>query len=367
MNEFRMSYMRDANNVGQPAGGVGPSLASQGFVTGVGTPGIVPLAPSIEGIENVIFNSFVMGTPITNLRQYNNTFAANDAFSKIIGAHSFKAGLEASYEQVNVNPNPTFNGSFLFQGTETGSDFADFLIGVATNYNQADSQAYYIRHKYAGGFAQDKLRLRPNLNLNFGLRWDLMQYWSEKYNQIPTFMPGKQSVVYPNALPGLVYPTDPGVPTTLVPSSNRFSPRLGIAWSSPAASKGFLGKIIGGPGKTSIRAGYGIFYSVIEGNTMAIDEPQPPYGLSYTSPTPPLFATPFMSAATGQFFTGNPFPLTFPPLNASAGHPNSGRQFFGIYSAGRNDRAWFPGTPIPTTRIISFPSNARSARPRCSA
>ena len=69
VNEVRLSYMRDSNNVGQPAGGVGPSLASQGFVTGVGTPGIVPLAPSIEGVENIIFNSFVMGTPITNLNR----------------------------------------------------------------------------------------------------------------------------------------------------------------------------------------------------------------------------------------------------------------------------------------------------------
>ena len=85
VNEFHLSYMRNANNVGQPAGGVGPSLASQGFVTGVGTPGIVPLAPSIEGIENVIFDSFVMGTPITNLKQANNTFSANDNFSKILG------------------------------------------------------------------------------------------------------------------------------------------------------------------------------------------------------------------------------------------------------------------------------------------
>lgn len=320
VNELRLSYMRNANNVGQPSGGVGPSLASQGFVTGAGTPGIVPLAPSIEGIENVIFNSFTMGEPITNLTQANNTFSISDTFSKILGGHSLKAGLDASYEQVNVNPDPTFNGSFLFNGTQTGSDFADFLIGVAGNFNQADSQAYYIRHKYAGGFLQDSWRFRPNLNLNYGLRWDLMQYWSEKYNQIPTFIPGAQSRVYPNALPGLVYPTDPGVPSTLVPSSNRFSPRLGIAWT-PGNSKGLLGKIIGGPGKTSIRAGYGIFYSVIEGNTMAIDEPQPPYGLSYTSPGPPLFATPFITASNGQFL-GNPFPLTFPPLNASAGHPN---------------------------------------------
>ena len=62
-----------------------------------------------------------------------------DNFSKVFGQHTLKAGVQVSYEQVNVNPNPTFNGSFLFTGTETGSDFADFLIGVASNYNQADS------------------------------------------------------------------------------------------------------------------------------------------------------------------------------------------------------------------------------------
>ncbi len=325
VNEFRLSYMRNANNVGQPVGGVGPSLASQGFATGAGTPGIVPLAPSIEGVENVIFNSFVMGEPITNLKQANNTYAASDNFSKVLGAHSLKFGLEASYEQVNVNPDPTFNGSFLFSGTETGSDFADFLIGVASNYNQADSQAYYIRHRYQGGFVQDSWRLKPNLTVNYGVRWDHMEYWSEKFNQIPTFLPGQQSTVYPGALPGLVYPTDKGVPDTLVPSSNRFSPRIGLAWS-PGESRGILGRMVGGPGKTSVRAGYGIFYSVIEGNTMAVDEPQPPYGLSYTSPGPPLFATPFVTASNGQFL-GNPFPLTFPPLNASASHPNPGVDF----------------------------------------
>lgn len=328
VNEIRLSYMRDSNNVGQPSGGVGPTLASQGFVTGVGTPGIVPLAPSIEGIENVIFNSFVMGTPITNLKQANNTYGANDNVSKVWGSHTFKAGLEFSYEQVNVNPNPTFNGSFLFSGTETGNDYADFLIGVASNYNQADSQAYYIRHKYAGGFAQDSWRATPTLTLNYGVRWDLMEYWSEKYNQIPTFIPGEQSVVYPNAPVGLVYVGDKGVPSTLVPSSNRFSPRLGLAYS-PGWKDGLLSKLTGGPEKTSIRAGYGIYYSVIEGNVMAIDEPQPPYGLSYTSPGPPLFATPFTTAANGSF-TGNPFPLTFPPLNASPSHPNPSVGFSGF-------------------------------------
>jgi hypothetical protein len=325
VNELRLSYMRSANNVGQPAGGVGPSLASQGFVTGPGTPGIVPLAPKIEGIENVTFSAFVIGTPITNLTQANNTLGIIDNFSKVHGAHSLKSGFQLSLEQVNVNPNPTFNGAFTFYGTETGSDFADFLLGVASNYNQADSQTFYARHKYAGAFAQDSWRARQNLTLNFGVRWDLMQYWSEKYNQIPAFRLGQQSQVYPTAPTSLVYPTDRGVPPTLVPQGNRFGPRLGLAWS-PATSTGVLGKILGGPGKTSIRAGYGIFYSVIQGNTIAIDEPQPPYGLSYTSPGPPLFATPFISAADGAVHV-QPFPLTFPPLNASVKHPNPNIDF----------------------------------------
>jgi hypothetical protein len=311
VNELRLSYMRDSNNVGRPSGGVGPSLASQGFVTGPGTTGIAVLAPAIEGIENVRFNSFVIGTPITNLTQANNTFSLSDHFSRVFGGHTLKTGVQASLEQVNVHPNATFNGSFLFSGSETGSDFADFLIGVASNYNQADSGPFFGRHKYAAAFTQDSWRVLPNLTLNYGLRWEVMQYWSEKYNQIPTFDPGKQSRVYPTAPVGLVYPTDPGIPDTLVPQRNRFSPRLGVAWSPGAAAR------------TSIRGGFGIFYSVIQGNTIGIDEPQPPYGLSYTSPAEPLFASPFVNAADGAVHV-NPFPLTFPPLNATAVHPNPG-------------------------------------------
>src|SRR5579862_5367689 len=246
VNELRLSYMRDSNNVGQPAGGVGPSLASQGFVTGIGTPGIVPLAPSIEGVENTIFNSFVMGTPITNLTQANNTYSTSDNLSKVLGKHTLKVGLQLSLEQVNVNPNPTFNGSFAFFGTETGLDFADFLIGVASNYNQADSQTFYGRHKYAAAFLQDTWKVKPSVTLNYGIRWDLMQYWSEKYNQIPTFVLGQQSQVYPTAPKSLLYPTDPGVPRTLVPQQNKFAPRLGIAYS-PSRSDGLLGSILGGP------------------------------------------------------------------------------------------------------------------------
>src|SRR5271168_4479507 len=245
VNEFHLSFMRDANNVGQPKGGVGPSLASQGFVTGAHSTGIFPLDPSIEGIETVAFNSFTMGVPTTSLKQWNNTFGLNDNFSRVIGDHSLKAGFEATYEQVNVTPNPIFNGSFQFQGQETGLDFADFLIGTPFFYNQQDSQSYYIRHRYQGAYVQDSWRVRPNLTFNYGVRYDHMEAWSEKYNQIPTYLVGEQSVVYPNAPLGLVYPGDPGVPSTLVPSKKRFSPRVGLAWS-PNSAPGFFNKIVGG-------------------------------------------------------------------------------------------------------------------------
>jgi len=104
VNELRLSVMRNSNNIGEPQGGVGPSLASQGFVTGVGTPGIVPLAPAIEGIENIVFNGFTMGTPISNLKQANNTFSAMDNFSKVLRSHTLKTGLQLSFEA----PAPAF-------------------------------------------------------------------------------------------------------------------------------------------------------------------------------------------------------------------------------------------------------------------
>jgi len=353
VNELHFSFMRSANNVGQPQGGRGVSLASQGFATGAGTPGIFPLAPKIEGIENIVFqNAFVMGEPITNLAQANNTFSMNDSLSKVVHNHTIKAGVELSLEQVNVNPDATFNGTFLFNGYQTGSTFADFLIGAPNLYTQADSQTYYPRHKYVGWFAQDSWRVKPTLVLNFGLRVELMQYWSEKYNQVPTFIPGEQSAVYTHAFPGLVYVTDRGVPNTLVPERFRYAPRIGLAYS-PDKIGGLLGKILGGAGKTSIRASYGVFNTLIQGNTLAFDEPQPPYGLSYTSGVPPLFGTPFIGTDGSAHV--NPYPIIFPPLNgASASHPNSSIIYDNIFNPQAGMSAPPPWNTYPYTQNYFF-------------
>ncbi len=322
VNEFHFSYMRAANSVGQPQGGVGPSLSSQGFVTGAGTPGIVPLAPQIEGIENVSFNDFTFGVDTTGLKQVNNTFQWMDNFPKVLGRHTIKLGGEFHLDQINTNPDAIYNGAFLFQGTETGVDFADFLLGIASSYNQGDSQRFYNRNKYIGVYGQDSWQARPNLTLNYGLRWDVISPWYEKYNQIQTLVLGEQSRVYPRAPAGLVFPGDPGVPRTLAPAKyNRLSPRIGVSYS-PDVDAGLLGKIFGGPGKSSIRAGYGLFYTAFEGLSAGIMSANPPYGYDFTSFAPPLFATPFVAAASGQNI-GQRFPLSFPTFGASPGKPNS--------------------------------------------
>jgi hypothetical protein len=321
VNEFHFSYLRNAVDLGKPVGGVGVSLASQGFT------GILPLSPKTEGVESVAFNSFTIGTNTNELKQAGNTYQWLDNFSKVLGKHTFKAGGEFHYDQVNVNAVAQFNGSFLFFGTETGSDFADFLLGAPSQYNQSQLQAFYGRNKYVGLFAQDSWRLTHNLTLNYGLRWDRVEPWYEKYNQIAAFVPNEQSVVFPNAPAGIVYPGDPGIPRTLAPPGNRdFAPRIGLAYSPSSSGEGILARILGGPGKTSIRASYGIFYTAIEALSIGVMSANAPYGSTYTSPAPPQFANPFVTLATGQDL-GQAFPLQLAPLGASAKHPDTTTDF----------------------------------------
>lgn len=354
VNELHFSFMRSANVVGRPSQGTGISLASQGFVIGdgQGSPGLVPLAP-FQGVENIVFqrSALVMGTPITNLGQANNTFSANESLSKVVHNHTLKAGVQVSFEQVNVHPDATLNGTYVFNGYQTGIEFADFLIGAPNQFQQAESEAYYPRHKYVGWFAQDSWRAKPSLTLNYGLRVESMQYWSEKYDQVPTFNPGQQSLVYPQSFPGLVYATDPGIPHTFVPQSFRYAPRIGLAYS-PDKKSGLLGKILGSSGKTSIRASYGIFNTMIQGNTIAIDEPQPPYGLS-AAVFNGLFTEPYALAAGGNQV--NPFPLVFPPYNARAGNPaNALIRYIGVYNPQSGMTAPPPWNTYPYTENYFF-------------
>jgi hypothetical protein len=320
VNEIHLSYMRAFNDLGKPQGGLGVSLASQGFTTSSGTPTIVALAPQNEGVENLFFNNFSTGTNTNELKQANNTYQALDNFSKVFGRHTLKVGGEFHFDEINVNPIAQFNGSFLFTGSETGLDFADFLLGIPSQYNQSQLNPFYGRNKYIGVFAQDSWHATSSLTLNYGLRYDRIEPWYEKYNQISTTEPGRQSVVFPGAPAGILYPTDPGVPRTLAPPGNEFAPRIGLAFA-PKVGDGFLSKLLG-PDKTSFRAGVGMYYTAIEALTIGVLAANAPYGTTYSSPAPPLFADPFVTASNGENL-GQYFPVKLAPLDVSSNNPDN--------------------------------------------
>jgi hypothetical protein len=323
VNEAHTSYMRDFTNLGQPVGGRNVSLASQGFVNAGGNDSIVALDPKGQSVENINFNAYSIGAAANQLIQTNNVWEASDEFSKVSGNHTVKFGGEYHTDEVNAHAIAQFNGNFVFSGTETGDDFADFLIGTPTQFNQSQLNPFYARNKYVGLFAQDSWHARPGLTLNYGVRWDRIAPWSEKYNQVSTFVPGAQSVVFPAAPAGILYPGDPGVPRTLAPTGNlSFAPRVGVAWSPQARADGLLGRMLGGPGATSVRASFGTFYTAIDALSIGVLAANAPYGVTWTSPAPPLFATPFVAAANGQNW-GQPFPYALAPLNVSRTNPDA--------------------------------------------
>jgi hypothetical protein len=323
VNEFHAGYLRNANIIGQPEGGLGVTLASQGFASGAnGGPGIDVQAPQFEGVENITFPTFAMGVPTTNMTQINNTYYISDGVSRVIGAHTLKMGAQFHIDQVNDYPNGTFNGTFNINGTETGNPFADLLLGVASNFTQSSGSPLYLRNRYEGIYGQDSWRARNDLTINAGLRWDVIIPFWEKYNQIQTWIPGRSSDLYPGALPGLVVPGDAGIPRTLAPTGYKnFAPRIGFAYA-PHFDHGLWKTLFGADGKSSIRASYGIYYTEFPGLAAGVMYGVPPFGFNYLSPAPPLLATPFITAATGVN-NGQRFPFSFPPRNVSASHPDT--------------------------------------------
>ena len=159
------------------------------------------------------------------------------------------------------------------------------------------------------------------LTINYGLRYEIMTPWYDTQNKLETVIPGEQSQVFPTAPQGLVVPKDPGVPRTLAPIQyHNFAPRIGFAYS-PDNTEGLLGKLFGGPGKSSIRVGYGIFYSAIEDATGFVEVGDAPYGLYYSAEST-LLSTPFVARGNGTVETQK-FPFTFPPFNSSPSNPDT--------------------------------------------
>jgi hypothetical protein len=348
VNEARLTFFRTSTHANNPSGGFA-SLASLGFDNSHGL-GIITdgLPDTKQFMPRLFFNGYSIGPSDLITFQPDNTYMVSDTFTKAIRNHTLKFGGEFRYLQVNERNLADVNGAFNFDGTVTGDgsnpsqSFADYLIGAPSGnsgYTQAALQLLDSRTRYGGAFVQDSWKATPNLTVNLGLRWEVSMPWYDTQGKIQTWVKGEQSTVFPHSPTGLVYPGDPGIPRTLAPTKyNNFGPRIGFAYS-PSFSDGILGKVFGGPGKTSIRAAYGLYYTSVEDLNLFFEVADAPFGLFWTSPGPVDFAEPFRNRVDGTIGQeGQRFPFTVP----TPGDPNNKNLSFKVYEP----MSFFPGYDI---------------------
>jgi hypothetical protein len=244
-------------------------------------------------------------------------YQIRDDISWTHGAHQFKfGGSWALYKKVQDLFGQT-QGGFGFDGTFTGNDFADFLLGDAKSYQELAVQDKGLWNNVSwAAYVQDNWRVNRKLTVNLGLRWDGVPHTYEANNRMGNFYPSlydpaKAAVLNPNgtinaASPGLGTSPNPilaGVPLYLngigIPGQNgvpkglvdnhwaSFGPRLGFAYD------------LSGSGKTVVRGGFGIMYERIQGNDMYDAGPNIPFSLQVNAPAPVEFDNPHLSLATG--------------------------------------------------------------------
>jgi len=351
VNEFRFNYNREAQRTFQhpvftttvqnscpPA----PSWLLAAFPSGVpcfsdgtqaNTLGIHPnLGPQHEGLPFIqVSGGFTIGNNGEGeLPQVGNSFQWSDNISKVVGNHSFKFGGDVRRQRFDQLLYFDVNGEFFVDETSTNSTlgdtaFSDYMLGFPGSYGQGSAQIENVRSTGLYLFAQDSWKIKPNLTLNYGLRWELNTPIADASKHVQTFRPGAQTKIYrckldpnidaslvaqygstdcsPTGPAGAVFPTglvvpgDPGVPNALTQTYYKaFAPRIGLAWSP------------GNSGKTSIRAGWGLFYNPIEQLVLEQFSAEPPFGGS-TFPFNTGFNTPFQDQG-GGFTYPNPFGLS---------------------------------------------------------
>jgi hypothetical protein len=378
VNEFRFSYFREAqpkfnqptkNNAIQASCKGGNALVQASCFTGTSDTALVNdagtslgtnpdygihsgLGSKFEGVPYIsVSGGFATGNNFEGqLPQTGQTFQLSDNYSKIIGNHSLKFGGDfrnQRFDQLlyfNVNGSYTFTTSTsaplgndlgYLNPNNTPDAYADYLLGLPSLYTQGSAQHELVRSNSIYLFAQDSWKIKPNVTLNYGLRWELNTPLTDMGKKVQTFHPGQLSTIFQCQLTaksiaffqqfpqfqgagaptpdcnntgvqptGLVVPGDKGVPNGLVNTYYKgFAPRLGLNWS-PGWKDGFLAKLTGGPSKTSVSMGYGIFYNPIEQLVLEQFSAEPPFGGS-NSVTNPLFQTPFLNQSGSQ--SPNPF------------------------------------------------------------
>ncbi len=244
-------------------------------------------------------------------------YQIRDDVSWTHGAHQIRMGGSwALYKKIQDLFGQT-QGGFGFDGTFTGNDFADFLLGDSKGYQELAVQDKGLWNNVSwAAYVQDNWRVNRRLTLNLGLRWDgaphtyeannrMGNFYPSLYNQADkatlnpdgTINPASQGLgTSPNSilagvplyLNGIGIPGQAGVPKGLVNNQwAAFGPRLGFAYD------------VTGSGKTVVRGGFGIMYERIQGNDMYNAGPNIPFSLQVNTPGPVEFDNPRLSLATG--------------------------------------------------------------------
>ena len=221
---------------------------------GIGVISDHPTGPPNLSFDSGMTTGFSVQGPTSLI---DNTYTWTDTLSWTHGHHAVKAGGWYTPYQNNTVYDFYINGTFYFYGGSgsgfSGTDRADFLMGLPDEYLQYPEAPSNIRQHNLGFFVQDEWKIRRNLTLTVGLRYE---YSSPKFDTAGRSFSlafGQQSTVFTKAPKGLVFPGDPGVPRGAnFPDKNDFAPRFGFAWDP------------NGNGKMSIRGGIGVFYDVLK-------------------------------------------------------------------------------------------------------
>lgn len=280
-----------------------------------------------EGVPFVqLSGGFAFGNnPNGNFSQTGNVYQLLETYSRIVGRHSLKFGTDLRNRRLHQLYFYDISGGFqYFGGGPNDVGFSDlvpnYLLGLPDSFFEGSANAVDARTTEIDLFAQDSWKLRPTLLLNYGFRWEFHTPYEDAGRRIVGFRPGQATTAYPCVLSpgdplaalagstdcslsgsarsvfplGLVVPGDAGIPNGLTGNYlHAFAPRLGLAFS-PDWSDGVLARVTGGPGHTSIRLGWGMFYDSIEelmfGENLIA---QPPFGGS-SNLSNTLFNTPFL-------------------------------------------------------------------------